>query len=95
MSAAKSGRRSAPRAVDPETLVCSPSNQRRRVPHAYVFTARLTVDLTPKLRSRIKAAARERDQSVAQMLRALLRREFPPRAATEPAEARHERANGG
>ena len=76
MSAAQSHRLSGPRATEPETLVCSPSNQHRRVAQAYVFTARLTVDLTPKLRSRIKAAARERDQSVAQMLRALLRREF-------------------
>ena len=76
MSAAKSHRRSGPRAIEPETLVCSPNNERRRVAQAYVFTARVTVDLTPKLRSRIKAVARERDQSVAQMLRALLRREF-------------------
>ena len=76
MSAPKSRRRSALRTIEPETLVCSPSNERRRAAHAYVFTARLTVDLTPKLRSRIKAAARESDQSVAQMLRALLRREF-------------------
>ena len=76
MSAAQSRRLSGPRAIEPETLVCSPSNERRRVAHAYVFTARLTIDLTPKLRSRIKAVARERDQSVAQMLRALLRREF-------------------
>lgn len=69
MSAAKSRRASAPSVIEPETLVCSPSNERRRVAHAYVFTARVTVDLTPKLRSRIKAVARERDQSVAQMLR--------------------------
>jgi len=85
MSAAKSCR-SAPRAIEPETLVCSPSNEPRRAAHAYVFTARLSVDLTPKLRSRIKAAARERDQSVAQMLRALLRREFSERG---------DRAGGG
>ena len=76
MSAAQSRRASEPRAIEPETLICSPSNERRRVAHAYVFTARVTVDRTPKLRSRIKAVARERDQSVAQMLRALLRREF-------------------
>ena len=76
MSVAQSRRASAPRAIEPETLVCSPSNERRRVAQAYVFTARVTVDLTPNLRSRMKVVARERDQSVAQMLRALLRREF-------------------
>ena len=81
MSAPYSRRRSAPRVIEPETLVSSPRNEHRRVAQAYVFTARVTVDLTPKLRSRIKAAAREHDQSVAQMLRALLRREFPERGS--------------
>ncbi|MCX5512862.1 hypothetical protein C3941_02785 [Kaistia algarum] len=42
------------------------------------FTARLTIDVTPDLRGRIKIAAFRRDVTVADMLRELLAREFPP-----------------
>ena len=42
------------------------------------FTARLTIDVTPKLRGRIKIAAFGRGITVADMLRDLLAREFPP-----------------
>jgi hypothetical protein len=41
------------------------------------FTARLTIDVTPGLRSRIKIAAFQRGTTVAQMLRDLLSRHFP------------------
>lgn len=41
------------------------------------FTARLTIDVTPALRSRIKVAAFRRGITVADMLRALFVREFP------------------
>jgi hypothetical protein len=41
------------------------------------FTARLTIDVTPGLRSRIKIAAFQRGITVAQMLRDLLSRHFP------------------
>ena len=41
------------------------------------FTARLTIDITPELRGRIKVAAFRRGITVADMLRALLDREFP------------------
>ena len=41
------------------------------------FTARLTIDVTPELRGRIKIAAFRRGQTVADMLRDLLAREFP------------------
>jgi hypothetical protein len=58
MNAAKSRRRCEPRAIEPGSLVCSPNNERRRVAQAYVFTARVTVDLSPKLRSHIQAVAR-------------------------------------
>lgn len=44
---------------------------------AGIFTARLTIDVTPALRGRIKVAAFRRGQTVADMLRALLAREFP------------------
>ncbi|MFH3480679.1 hypothetical protein [Xanthobacter variabilis] len=42
------------------------------------FTARLTIDVTPDLRGRIKIAAFSRGQTVADLLRDLLAREFPP-----------------
>ncbi len=44
------------------------------------FTARLTIDVTPDLRGRIKIAAFQRGVTVADMLRELLAREFyqPP-----------------
>ncbi|GHA27578.1 hypothetical protein GCM10007989_24300 [Devosia pacifica] len=41
------------------------------------FTARLTIDITPELRGRIKIAAFQRGVTVADMLRDLLAREFP------------------
>lgn len=41
------------------------------------FTARLTIDITPELRSRIKIAAFRSGVTVADMLRDLLEREFP------------------
>jgi hypothetical protein len=41
------------------------------------FTARLTIDVTPASRGRIKIAAFARGQTVADMIRALLDREFP------------------
>ncbi|MCG7507870.1 hypothetical protein [Mesorhizobium retamae] len=42
------------------------------------FTARLTIDVTPDLRGRIKITAFQRGVTVADMLRELLAREFPP-----------------
>ncbi len=42
------------------------------------FTARLTIDVTPHQRGRIKIAAFRRGITVADMLRDLLAREFPP-----------------
>ena len=44
---------------------------------ADTFSARLTIDATPELRGRIKIAAFRRGETVADMLRALLLREFP------------------
>jgi hypothetical protein len=45
---------------------------------AGAFTARLTIDITRELRGRIKVAAFRRGVTVADMLRGLLAREFPP-----------------
>ena len=42
-----------------------------------IFTARLTIDVTPELRGRIKVVAFQRGLTVADMLRDLLAREFP------------------
>lgn len=41
------------------------------------YTARLTVDITPELRGRIKIAAFQRGVTVAEMLRDLLARTYP------------------
>jgi len=43
---------------------------------ASVYTARLTIDVTPALRGRIKVTAFQRGVTAADMLRALLEREF-------------------
>lgn len=48
------------------------------------FTARLTIDITPELRGRIKVAAFRRGITVAVMLRGLLDREFPPTEGDQP-----------
>ena len=42
-----------------------------------IFTARLTIDVTPELRGRIKVAAFQRGITVADMLRDLFACEFP------------------
>jgi hypothetical protein len=44
---------------------------------AEIYTARLTIDITPALRGRIKITAFRRGLTVADMLRMLLAREFP------------------
>lgn len=47
-----------------------------RTASAAEYTARLTIDVTPVLRGRIKITAFERGITVAEMLRTLLEREF-------------------
>jgi hypothetical protein len=42
-----------------------------------LYTARLTIDVTPALRARIKVAAFTQGTTVAETLRGLLEREFP------------------
>lgn len=49
---------------------------------ADTFSARLTIDVTPELRGRIKIAAFRRGETVADMLRTLLLREFPDTEGT-------------
>ena len=43
----------------------------------YLYTARLTLDITPAMRARIKVSAFTRGVTVAELLRTLLEREFP------------------
>ncbi len=87
MTAAKSPRAFAARPTDPDAWVRTPGQHvRNGGARAEKFSARLTIDITPKLRGRIKIVAFERGLTVADMLRALLEREFP--------EAEN-RSNGG
>lgn len=51
---------------------------------ADTFTARLTIDVTPELRGRIKIAAYQGGVTVADMLRELLAREFPSTSGETP-----------
>ncbi len=44
---------------------------------ASIYTARLTIDVTPALRGRIKVVAFRRSITAADMLRELLEREYP------------------
>lgn len=48
---------------------------------ASVFTARLTLDVTPEMRGRIKVIAFRRGITAADMLRELLDREYPEGAS--------------
>jgi len=48
---------------------------------ASIYTARLTLDVTPALRGRIKVIAFRRGITAADMLRELLEREYPEDAA--------------
>ena len=59
---------------DAESWVKAPDEPPRSVAG---FTARLTIDITPALRGRIKVIAFRRGITVADMLRDLLAREFP------------------
>lgn len=70
----------ASRPADPERWVKAPGKPES--PNR--FTARLTIDVTPALRARLKVAAFQRGMTVADMLRALLAREFPDNPGDTP-----------
>jgi hypothetical protein len=73
----RSTRRSfASRPADPEHWIKAADAASRKDDVAN-FSARLTIDVTPDLRGRIKIAAFQRGVTVADMLRDLLAREFP------------------
>ncbi|KRA52026.1 MULTISPECIES: hypothetical protein [Pseudomonadota] len=73
----------AARPADPEHWIKA-ANASPRDGDAGGFTARLTIDVTPELRGRIKIAAFRRGVTVADMLRDLLAREFPPTTEGDP-----------
>lgn len=83
MSAAMSGpaRRRRPigdrPAVDPVSAWVQQDGAGAVLPKAARHTARLTLDVTPALRRRIKLAAFGRDITAAAMLRELLEQAFP------------------
>lgn len=66
----------AARPADPDAWVQRPEPKPSPKP-GEAFTARLTIDVTPALRARIKIAAFRRGLTAADLLRALLDREFP------------------
>ena len=74
----------AARPRDPETWVKAADKPHGRKPDPAAYAARLTIDITPELRGRIKVAAFQRGVTVADMLRELLSREFAA------AETRHD-----
>lgn len=67
----------ASRPGDAETWIKAPDAALTRGAESPAFTARLTIDVTPEMRGRIKVAAFSRGVTVADMLRDLLAREFP------------------
>ena len=77
MSERSSKRGFASRPADPESWIKAPDRPSPRTDPAAEFTARLTIDVTADMRGRIKIAAFQRGQTVADMLRALFEREFP------------------
>ena len=68
------GRRPAP---DPATAWVHREDGGAAPARAAMFTARLTIDVTPALRGRIKVIAFQRGITAADMLRELLEREYP------------------
>ncbi|RCS23818.1 hypothetical protein DUT91_11110 [Phyllobacterium salinisoli] len=78
MSARFPKRGFASRPGDPESWIKAPDRQTQRAQPPDDFSARLTIDVTADMRGRIKIAAFQRGQTVADMLRALFEREFPP-----------------
>ena len=68
----------------PSAWVRTPEPSAARAGTGDLFTARLTIDVTPELRGRIKITAFQRGLTVADMLRDLLAREFPATDGGQP-----------
>ena len=78
MTARNRKRGFAARPANPEGWIRAGDTPPARDSAAASYTARLTIDVTPDLRGRIKVAAFRRGVTVAVMLRALLDSQFPP-----------------
>ncbi|MES2784277.1 MAG: chromosome partitioning protein ParB [Pseudomonadota bacterium] len=63
-------------AADPASTWVRQADAPEVATKASLYTARLTIDLTPALRGRIKVIAFERGVTAAEMLRELLEREY-------------------
>jgi hypothetical protein len=77
MTGRQSKRGFASRPGDAESWIKAPDMSAGAPAQSDAFTARLTIDVTPNLRGRIKVAAFRRGVTVADMLRELLTRDFP------------------
>jgi hypothetical protein len=77
MNARSPKRGFASRPGDAESWIKAPHAPSPRDGDPAAFTARLTIDITPELRGRIKIVAFQRGVTVADMLRDLLAHEFP------------------
>lgn len=74
----------ATRPVDADGWIKAGDARPERDGAGTVYSARLTVDITPELRGRIKIAAFKRGVTVADMLRELLAREFTDGSGERP-----------
>jgi len=83
MSQRQPKRTFATRPGDPDSWVRAPERAADRSA-SDGFTARLTIDVAPELRGRIKVVAFRRGLTVADMLRELLAREFPDDSGAAP-----------
>jgi hypothetical protein len=68
-------------AADPASAWVHRDDESAAPAKASVFTARLTLDVTPEMRGRIKVIAFRRGTTAADMLRDLLEREYPAGAS--------------
>lgn len=84
MTARTNKRGFAARPADPEGWIRADDGRPARDGAAVAHCARLTIDITPELRGRIKIAAFGRGITVADMLRDLLAREFPDIGGDRP-----------
>ena len=84
MTARTEKRSFATRPADPEGWIRAGDARPARDGAVTAHSARLTIDITPELRGRIKIAAFGRGTTVADMLRDLLAREFPDTAGDRP-----------
>lgn len=78
----KAGFVSRPR--DAQAWIAAPEAEAQRPPAATLNTARLTIDVPPQLRHRIKLAALQRGETVADMLRNMLHQAFPENGECTP-----------